>query len=308
MFGALDREVIHHILVKNKGRVDPTIEDLLALTDDCHPEDENLFQEAETTQSTKQKSANSYASNGGNSRRGDGGYYEQDSKKDMQEQKDLEMALKLQQKYMQENDEGAEGAESNENPNQKDSKQQNSKDPKAKGKSLKTKISDKFNSLFGKKKPAATQQPTEKNTSQQQKNHSQQPTQYKTPPKQEYTFAQIAKFSDKEVICFDNPIGGGNFYQYVENPGEKKEDVVFESMGEIIPLNKKKSESEDQPIYFNKQFGNNNHQYESGPNKFFRVSSNDDDEETYVGSNGSTNHSTSYTQNNTNNGFLYGAN
>jgi len=70
------------------------------------------------------------------------------------------------------------------------------------------------------------------------------------PPKQEsskksvekksYTFAQIEKMADREIVFFENPIGGGSFHLFTESvSSDKHEQLNFDGagMGETIPLN-----------------------------------------------------------------------
>jgi len=93
MFSGVDEEVIQSILVMHKGKIDPTIEDLLKLTNDA-ADDDNIFDEPAIKQS------NNYDNAGFG---GGLGAFENDFDKQEQEERDMRLALQLQEKYIKEN-------------------------------------------------------------------------------------------------------------------------------------------------------------------------------------------------------------
>lgn len=73
------------------------------------------------------------------------------------------------------------------------------------------------------------------------------------PQKKQYTYSQIEKMADREIIFFDNPIGGGSFYSYIENGDEKTTNLNLNEVVESIHNNKHK-QNEDH--YYSKKRNN----------------------------------------------------
>jgi len=81
MFAGVDKEVINTILTMHKGRLDPTIEDLLKLTNDA-VDDDNIFDDGSNKKSYEPAL----------------GFEDEDDRaRQTQEEKDMELALKLQE-------------------------------------------------------------------------------------------------------------------------------------------------------------------------------------------------------------------